>query len=277
MRRRREGVRKRSQPFIERRSQRQRSRTSSPAVESQPDLSYTLSETTPSRLEAAQVDPAYIAEHSVLQDADYESHLGLPSPDSPATEATGGVTPDLKFKILRATDAHKLPKPALKQALFDAFFTHLSYCYPIVERAELEAPGASVLLQQAVCLAGSMMRHPNLPDSSSRAQAIYEKIKILICVNHEPNMLVMLKVMSLLTVWSPVPSHIVSLDGPWHATGTALRLAVQMGMHRSATYNGKPDRGCRRRLWWLAYVSSRDRCNPGQTINSCRRATASKH
>lgn len=158
------------------------------------------------------------------------------------------------MKVLVATDAHKLPKPILRQALFDAFFENFSHCFPIVERAEVESPESSVLLQQAICLAGTMTRHTTLPDSIPQAQAIYEKIKLLICVNFEPNMLSVLKALCLLTVWSPIPSHVVSLDGPWHATGSALRLGVQMGMHKNSTYANKPDRQCRRRIWWLLYV-----------------------
>ncbi|KAJ3497085.1 hypothetical protein NLG97_g2169 [Lecanicillium saksenae] len=198
---------------------------------------------------------SYIAEHSVLQDAENDVRTGMSSRACPSRDFASGITSDTRMKVLEATDAYKLPKPALKQALFDAFFTNLSYCYPIVDRADVESPGASVLLQQAVCLAGSMTRHPNLADSFPRAQAIYEKVKLLICVNFEPDMLAVLKTLCLLTVWSPIPSHIVSLDGPWHATGSALRLGVQMGMHRNSTYANKPDRACRRRLWWLLYAS----------------------
>lgn len=68
-------------------------------------------------------------------------------------------------------------------------------------------------------------------------------------------MLVVLKTLCLLTLWSPAPSHVVCLDGPWHATGSAIRLAVQMGLHKRSTYDGKPDQSCRRRIWWLLYVS----------------------
>lgn len=250
---RREGVRKRSQQ--PERHVPHRSRTSSPIINSRPDISYALSEAAPNRLGDKDINSAYFAEHSVLQDADYEDESGKPSTALPPTEMSGSITTDVKVKILRATDAHKLPKPALRQALFDAFFANLSYTFPIIDRAEVESPRASVLLQQAVCMAGSLMRHPNLPDSFPRTRALYEKVKVLICVNFEPNMMVVLKVLCLLTLWSPIPSHIVSLDGPWHATGSALRLAVQMGMHKNSTYASKADRACRRRLWWLLNVS----------------------
>ncbi|KAE8414382.1 fungal-specific transcription factor domain-containing protein [Aspergillus pseudocaelatus] len=250
---RREGVRKRR--TTTQRRPRKPSLTDSSSTDLRADISYAFSEGTPDIFAGNTDNPAYIGGHSVLQDGDYDHRMGPPTPGLPANPVAGGFTASVRLSILNATHAHTLPKPALRQALFDAFFTNLSYCFPIVGRADVESPGSSVLLQQAVCLAGSLMRQPNLPDSFPRAQAIYEKIKILICVNFEPNMLTVLKTLSLLTLWSPNPSHIVSLDGPWHATGSAVRLAVQMGMHKNSTYAGKSDRTCRRRLWWLLFAS----------------------
>ncbi|OAR03620.1 hypothetical protein LLEC1_04772, partial [Akanthomyces lecanii] len=253
----RQGVRKRGTPSLRR--PRKTSLADSPNTVLRNELPYTLSETSPSILPGIGNNgnnAAYIAEHSVLQDGDYVGPTDTPTPGLPAASPEGGgITGRVKLSVLRATDAHQLPKPALRQALFDAFFTNLSYCFPIVSRADVESPGSSVLLQQAVCLAGCLMRHPSLPDSFPRAQAIYEKIKILICVNFEPNMLTVLKVLSFLALWSPNPSHVVSLDGPWHATGSAIRLAIQMGMHKDSTYADKSDRKCRRRLWWLIFAS----------------------
>ncbi|KAF1734788.1 Acetamidase regulatory protein [Beauveria bassiana] len=249
----RQGVRKRGVPSLRR--PRKASLTGSASTDLRADLPYTLSETSPNILPDSGNNAAYIAEHSVLQDSDYDCQTDTPTPGLPASPGSSGITPRVKLSALRATDAHRLPKPALRQALFDSFFTNLNYCFPIVSRSDVESPGSSVLLQQAVCLAGSLMRHPSLPDSFPRAQAIYEKIKILICVNFEPNMLTVLKALTFLTLWSPNPPHMVSLDGPWHATGTAVRLAIQMGMHKDSTYANKPDRKCRRRLWWLIFAS----------------------
>lgn len=252
--RRRQGVRKRTRAS-QRRAQVSHIPDSSPNSNVRDDDAQALSERATNASQGSIHDnSAYIAEHSVLQDGDYDQSVNLPAPSCAPKSMMSGMTSELQLSILRATDAHKLPKPALRQALVDSFFTHLAFCFPVVDRADVESADSSVLLQQAVCLAGSLTRHPNLPDSFSRAQAIYEKIKILICINSEPNMLVVLKVLSLLTLWSPIPSHIVSLDGPWHSIGMALRLAIQMGMHKDATYANKPDRACRRRLWWFLYV-----------------------
>lgn len=251
--RRREGVRKRT-----RASQRRPpapNAPDSPVSSVQGEDSLALSENAADTVAATSENSAYIAEHSVLQSADNAKSVDTPALPSCRPKMVSGMSSEVKLSILRATDAHKLPKPALQQALFDAFFNNLDFCFPIVNRTEVESPGSSVLLQQAVCLAGSLTRHPNLPDSFLRAKAIYEKIKILICVNFEPNMLVVLKVLALLSLWSPIPSHMANLDGPWHSTGQAIRLGIQMGMHKNSTYTGKSDRSCQRRLWWLLYVS----------------------
>lgn len=162
----------------------------------------------------------------------------------PATEA-----------ILKVTEADVLPKPALREALIDSFFDHLYYQFPLVERQDLSGPDASVLLIQAVCMSGSQMRNW---DSSGilLTQSLYEKVKTLIHLRYEPDSMKVLKAMCLLSTWSPNSSESLSLDSPWHWTGQAIRLAIQMGMHRKSSYSKKPDVACRRRIWWLLFVRS---------------------
>ncbi|EXJ53483.1 uncharacterized protein A1O5_13259 [Cladophialophora psammophila CBS 110553] len=160
-----------------------------------------------------------------------------------------------RSKVLKASEADVLPKPAMRRALYDAFFTNLAHVLPLVDRKELESSDSSVLLQQAVCLAGSLLRHPNLPDSFSRTNAFYEKVKLLLCLDTEPDMLSVIKALCILTLWSPHSPETVSLNGAWHATGSALRLAIQMGLHQNSTYEAASDAKSRRRIWWFLYAS----------------------
>lgn len=87
-----------------------------------------------------------------------------------------------------------------------------------------------------------------------RSQATYDKLKTLIYCNCEQDSLSLLKAICLMPIWRPNPPSHVTLDGPWHWTGVATRLAFQMGLHKESTYINKSDAGCRRRIWWQLYV-----------------------
>ncbi|KAL2874050.1 hypothetical protein SGCOL_010731 [Colletotrichum sp. CLE4] len=89
--------------------------------------------------------------------------------------------------ILRVTGASILPQLVLLQALKDSFFEHAAFYYSVVDPGDVSGPSASVLLQQAVCLAGSLMRHGK--DSVDLASSQYEKVKTLVHVGFEPDQL----------------------------------------------------------------------------------------
>lgn len=201
---------------------------------------------------------AYIAEHSILGRLDCDSLPRIPEILQGHANVANGTyhqqLDDWKIRILSTSSAAALPKQPLREALFDAFFASRGHSFPFITRYDVEAPGASILLQQAVCLAGSLMRHPRLPDTFIRSQTFYEKIRLLLALDVESDMMAILKALCLLTIWCPTPSNISSLAGPWHATGTAIRLAMQLGMHRKSTYRDKPNAQERRKLWWFLYV-----------------------
>lgn len=205
-----------------------------------------------------QGSQAFIAEHSVLQHlhnkdpADDPTTITQPPPESRRMSPVNGH----RLTVLKASEADVLPRPATRHALYDAFFRSLAHALPIIHRSELESPASSILLQQAVCLAGSLLRHPNVPDSFSRTNAFYEKVKLLLCLDAEPDMLSVIKALCVLTLWSPHSPETVNLNGAWHATGSALRLALQMGLHQNSTYEGQSDARSRRRIWWFLYVSA---------------------
>jgi len=92
------------------------------------------------------------------------------------------------------------------------------------------------------------MRH----DSSGPklAEGFYEKTKILISINYEHDQVKTLQTLCLLTCWHGNSSDPVSLDGPWHWIGVALRLMLQLGLHRGSTYAGRHGAGCLRRIFW---------------------------
>jgi len=157
--------------------------------------------------------------------------------------------------ILQVSEADVLPAQPLRGALIDCFFRCLADSFPMIERDEVDSPRASVLLQQAVCFAGSLMRPSSPQWSLVDTKTLYDKVMLLISLNYERNTITILKAMCLLTLWSPKSPNRVSLVGPWHVTGSALRLAIQMGMHRKSTILGKPDTSCRLKIIWMLHVS----------------------
>lgn len=189
-------------------------------------------------------ETGYLASHSVLLSRNTNSasrHLS-----SPAQQASAF--------ILSSVDAAVLPKLLLRQALIDSYFSNLSHAYPVIDRHDISGPEPSVLLTQAVCLAGSMMRRTGSSKDLELSRDLYEKTKFLIYFNYEPCRLTVLKAMCLLSIWSPNPSNTTSLDGPWHWSGCAIRMAIQLGIHKQSTYGPCRDSECRRRIWWHLFV-----------------------
>lgn len=154
--------------------------------------------------------------------------------------------------IVRATQADILPAPVLRKALVDAFVDHVHPYVPVVDPSDLSDQGTSVLLQQAVCLVGSLMRHDQ--SSLQLSYSLYEKVKTLVHVDFERDDLALLKTFCLMSCWSPASPYLVTLHGPWHWTGMAVRLAIQMGVHTQSTYAEKDNAGCFRRIFWHLHV-----------------------
>lgn len=193
----------------------------------------------------------FIAAHSVL---------AFHEPTQP-TVSEGSISQSLRVRdaILSATEAEILPVPALRRALTDAFFEQVFHNYAIISQEDVSSSHSSILLQQAVCLSGSLTRHG--PESMHLAHTLYEKVKTLLYLDYETDNLTTLKALCLLSCWSVKPPDKISLDGPWYWTGVAIRLALQMGLHRESTYLDNPHAPCLRRIFWHLHVS--------QAVNLC--------
>lgn len=170
----------------------------------------------------------------------------------------------IKAAILDLTKAHVLPRPILLEALTDAYFKHVYPFYPVVEKDDLVGPEPSVLLQQSVCLAGSLVLHD--PESVKLCHTQYEKVKTLIYLNFEDDTLALLKTLCLMTCYSVLSTDQVTFDGPWHWLGMAIRLALQMGLHHSSTYDRHANPGCLRRIFWQLVVRTH---RPTKLTTSC--------
>lgn len=223
-----------------------------PLTQSSQPIDVTVPRVNPTSSNTRSVqDTAYIADHSILQARPDSRILDV----SIAEPLLLTDTPNNLAAILQASEADVLPRQPLRGALIDRFFTYLGDSFPMIERGEVDSSEASILLQQAVCFAGSLMRPSSLQWSTAETKALYDKVQLLISLHYENNVMLVLKAMCLLTLWSPNSPDAISLVGPWHATGSALRLAIQMGMHRKSILEGKSDAKSRRKLMWMLHVS----------------------
>lgn len=170
--------------------------------------------------------------------------------------------------ILKATEADVLPSPALLQALKESFIEHVLPIYPVLDPDDLSGPNTSTLLLQAVCLAGCLMRHDE--NSLQLGYTLYEKVKVLLHVNYEEDDLTVLKTMCILSCWSPSSPYIITLDGPWHWVGMAVRMAIQMGLQKQSTYINHSQAGCLRRIFWHLRV-----CHPQPAAHFCLASSSS--
>ncbi|KAK1855608.1 hypothetical protein CCHR01_01783 [Colletotrichum chrysophilum] len=150
--------------------------------------------------------------------------------------------------ILGAAQANIPLAPSLRKALMDSFIENvLPYC-PVVDSKDLTDENSSTLLQLAVCLVGSLMPHD--PSSLQLSYSLYERIQTLLYIDFEDDNMALLKTFCLMSCWAPASPYRVTLHGPWHWTGMAVRLAIQMGVHTQSSYAENENAGCFRRIFW---------------------------
>lgn len=152
--------------------------------------------------------------------------------------------------ILTTTKADELPPSTQLQASIDFFFKYLYCSLPIIERSELQNPG--VLTGQTVHFLGSLLRSPD-KTTTLVLQSLYQKLRVLLFVRVVSDKLAVLSVLVALSCWSPNSPDIVTLDASWHWIGSAVRHALQIGMHRESTYQCDDEAHRLRRLWWTVF------------------------
>lgn len=158
--------------------------------------------------------------------------------------------------ILYATHAaHRAPK-SLADAVVDFYFDHMWQHIPVADRSDLEGPNSSLMLQNAVYFAGTLMRRSTDYPALASPEDYYLKVKTLLFVNHEKDKVNILKTLCLIASWNPSPPDLITLESPWQWIGTAIRLAQQMGLHSETTYFRAQDPRINRRLWWCLFVGS---------------------
>jgi hypothetical protein len=182
---------------------------------------------------------------SVPEDGDHMLH------EPRILQLSGGVS-ETVLQVTQAT--HGAPK-TLYDAVVDFYFDLMWPIVPAVDRSEIEGPNASLILQNIVYFAGTLMRRSKDYPPLATPEDYYLKVKALLFVNYEKDKLNVLKTLCLLGYWNPSPPDLITLDSPWQWTGMAIRLAQQMGLHHEETYLRSRDPRINRRLWWCLFVS----------------------
>ncbi|KAJ5391387.1 hypothetical protein N7509_006877 [Penicillium cosmopolitanum] len=160
-------------------------------------------------------------------------------------------------KLIQAVSATTLPPKAQVEAFADSYFDRFYHRAPLIDRADLSTEDPSVLVSQAICMVGSLLRHSGPDSPLGDAEHYYGKVKTLLYTNYEPDQRNVLKALCLLSFRNLTPPKVVSLDCSWQWLGMATRLAYQMGLHRESTYAQLPNPGNARRIMWSLFVSDR--------------------
>lgn len=143
------------------------------------------------------------------------------------------------------------PSPSLGTILTELYFSKLFVHAPIFSRSDFHPGPSSQLVQQAVYFCGSLMRPSSAYTGNTTSQELFGRIKLLIYFTPENDMFNVLKALCSLSCWSLLVPQRATLDSPWQWVGQAIRLAVQLGLHKEETYSSMPRSACARRIWWF--------------------------
>jgi hypothetical protein len=140
----------------------------------------------------------------------------------------------------------------LRLALLDAFAAQWGHWYPFVNISRLrETPP---LLQKALLLAGSLVRRIDTVEDLHLPYALYQQSKEAIYSSGGGDTITLLMAITITACWSLRPPSVISLDGPWHWAGLAMRLALQLGFHQEKTYSCLENPNDCRLVWWHLVV-----------------------
>jgi hypothetical protein len=164
----------------------------------------------------------------------------------------------LAERILNVPELKSLPSELQLSAYIDTYFAYNFHRFPVVNRKDMQGDERSTALCQAICMVGSMMRHPQNDAPLVESEQYYTCAKINVNIGNERDYLTILKIMCLLMMWNIKGHLILTQDCGWQWLGRAIKLLQQVGLHREATYTRLEDQGTARRIAWCIFVSCCD-------------------
>lgn len=147
------------------------------------------------------------------------------------------------------------PSDALSQALIESYLQYLyPYC-PVINDAEVSSSNSSQLLRQTLYFGGSLMQQSKYYPGNMTPKDFFLRIKVLLFLEQDRDVFTVLKSLCILSCWSYQSPTDASINCPWQWAGSALRLAIQLGLHKEATHVQLTRRSSARRIWWFLLVS----------------------
>ncbi|PVH87409.1 hypothetical protein DL98DRAFT_405120 [Cadophora sp. DSE1049] len=185
------------------------------------------------------------------------------TPDIHIDEASARAYPHLKndglseasIKTLELWGSFNLPQRATSQSLFDAY---MDKCYPWApvirpeDLANFDQPNFSLLLKQAIFVAGSRVTSGPGVIAYASTSEFYQRAKALFWQTHENDPLTVITSCVLLQWYNPDGPEHVTFDGSGFWLQIAVGLSRQVGLHKETAKTG--DSVIRRRLWWTLVV-----------------------
>ncbi|PGH02251.1 hypothetical protein AJ80_08876, partial [Polytolypa hystricis UAMH7299] len=167
--------------------------------------------------------------------------------------ATESLSPE-DIRILQLQHAFDLPPRSVREGLIDAFMKRCAPWMPILERswlAERSGNQPSILLLQAVFLAGSRVSAAPAVAAYASPTEFYRRAKALFWSGYEKNTVTVITAVCIMHWYNPDgPEHVsINTSGFWNRIGVGL--AYQIGLHREPR-QGR-DAPLRRRLWWTLF------------------------
>jgi hypothetical protein len=191
-------------------------------------------------------------------------HYQLPSDWEQRSLVSNG-TDDIELEILRARGALSLPCKEVCDELVDAFFTWVAPIVPIINKAsfmkQYRDPNnpPSILLMQAILLAGSRVYPSDIPLDSSKSSAtiFYQRAKALYDADYEKDRVTTVQSLILLGWYWEDPATVTKNVFYWN--GVAVSIAHGFGMHRSAADSDLSiqDKRLWKRIWWTLFTRDR--------------------
>ncbi|KAE9380146.1 hypothetical protein N431DRAFT_361501 [Stipitochalara longipes BDJ] len=191
-------------------------------------------------------------------------HYQLPSDWEQRSLVSNG-TDDVELEILRARGALSLPSRETCDQLVHAFFTWVAPIVPIINKTsfmkQYRDPNnpPSVLLMQAILLAGSRVCPSDKPldSSNSSATLFYQRAKALYDADYEKDRVTTVQSLILLGWYWEDPSTVTKNVFYWN--GLAVSIAHGFGMHRNAADSDLSVENKRlwKRIWWTLYTRDR--------------------
>ncbi|OAL38110.1 hypothetical protein AYO20_02562 [Fonsecaea nubica] len=222
-------------------------------------------------------------EHCITKTAKYDNssspagenlaYVGRPEylPGEFATEGdSDGEAPkcsrgDAEMSYLQSLKAFDFPPRPVRDGLIDNFLKICSPWMPVVEIEDLKlqntgsgptssTPGGSLLLTQAVLVAGSRVQ-PTARSPNSDCASFYSKAKALFFADVETDPLNTISALCLMQWYNPSGPEHVSIHSSGFWLRTAVGLGYQIGLHREPDPRSVKCK-MRRRLFWTLF--SRD-------------------